>query len=588
MGLIYRGTHALVEDPVLKNRVDDFIIQATAPFLLVLLVLTLLCWLPRLRELGRLFAGVPRWAWYCLGALCVGGTSLRLFWAPHGPQVFFDEINFLEIARGLAKDGDFLLPLRPSDDRVLIPIPAAWSFLLSLVFLVTGARIQAAIAVALGMAIFSLVLLFAVGWMLFRRPAPALFLTFALAVLPIHLRMSGSMALENGSLCWLLLTWVGVLAWQEQRRPVWLYCAGTSAAWCVNWRMENPFAVLPVLLVTALLLDPQPLRLLREKHFYLVLTGLAVFSLPGLACYVQGTGQGYYLFYGSEADRLAQVALNVKNNLVYWIDGQIHPPELTALALIGAFGWRPWRKAAAWILWFAALQLFYSQVPSADFGLHHTLDSWRNALQPALGLLVLAAAGLEALRAWLAPRVSRPVLGGLLLLLLVPWLTHPLRYDGFVQSKHVWQHEFSLMREVGARLPTGARLMADGRPEHLRSTELHLAELSYATGRDCGLVVVSREAFARPGVGDPPGFLVDLDQGLASGRRAFLYYFGVKASPWDFHRRDWLAELLHMRLVAGSADPVSGFSFTLYEVDGLTRRGQNWLDQRQASRPGGP
>jgi len=586
MELIQRWTKVLADDPALKSGFDGFIIQATAPFLMVLLILTLLLWLPRFRQERRLLEGVPRWAWYCLGVLCVGAASLRLWWAPHGPQVFFDEINFLEIARGLARDGDFMLPLRPSDDRMLIPIPAAWSFLLSLVFLVTGAQIHAAVTVALGMSILSVALLFLVGWLLFRRPAPALFLACVLAVLPIHLRMSGSMALENGSLFFLLLTWVAVLAWQEQRRPVWLYCAGTAAAWCVNWRMENPFAVLPVLLVTALVLDPQPLRLLREKHFYLALLGIAVFSLPGLACYVQGTGQGYYLFYGSEADRQAQVALNMKNNLVYWVDGLIHPPELTLLAVVGALGWRPWRKPVAWVLWFLVLQFFYSRVPSADFGLHHTLDSWRNALQPALGLMVLAAAGLESVRGLLEPRVPRPVLAAILSLLLLPLFSQPLRYEAFVQSRHIWQQEYFLMREVGARLPSGARVLADGRPEHLRSTELHLAELSYATGRDCGLVAVSREAFARPGVGDPPLFLVELSQGLASGQRAFLYYYGIKDSPWDYHRRDWLMELLHLRLVAGSADPVSGCSFTLYEVDGLTRRGFNWLDQRQGSQAG--
>ncbi len=586
MQLIYRWTHALVADPVMKNRIDDFIIQATAPFLVALLVLTLLMWLPRLRELGRLLQGVPRWALYCLGALCLGGASLRLLWAPHGPQVFFDEINFLEIARGLAKDGDFLLPLRPTDDRVLIPIPTAWSFLLSLVFLVTGAQIEAATAVALGMAIGSLALAFLVGWLLFRRPAPALFLAFLLAVLPIHLRMSGSLALENGSFFFLLLTWTAMLAWQEQRRPVWLYCAGTAAAWCVNWRMENPFAVLPVLLLTSLVLDSQTFRLLREKHFYLALLGVTVFSLPGLACYVQGTGQGYYLFYGTEADRQAQVAMNVKNNLVYWVDGLIHPVELTVLALVGALGWRPWRKPLAWVLWFALLQLFYSQVPSADFGLHHTLDSWRNALQPALGLLVLAAGGLETLRGLLAPRVPRPVLAAVLLLALVPPLSFPLRYSDFVHSRHVWQQEYSLMREVGSRLPDGARVVADGRPEHLRSTELHLAELSYATGLDCGLVMVTREAFARPGVGAPPAFLLNADEWLDSGHRTFLYYYGIKGSPWDYRRRDWLYELLDMRLVAGSADPVSGCSFTLYEVDGLTRNGQHWLDQLKHPRPG--
>jgi len=578
MELIQRWTKVLADDPALKSGFDGFIIQATAPFLMVLLILTLLLWLPRFRQERRLLEGVPRWAWYCLGVLCVGAASLRLWWAPHGPQVFFDEINFLEIARGLARDGDFMLPLRPSDDRMLIPIPAAWSFLLSLVFLVTGAQIHAAVTVALGMSILSVALLFLVGWLLFRRPAPALFLACVLAVLPIHLRMSGSMALENGSLFFLLLTWVAVLAWQEQRRPVWLYCAGTAAAWCANWRMENPFVVLPLLVVCVLIMNPQGLRMLRERHLYLVLAGVFAFSLPGLLSYVLGTGQGFYLFYGAEAMRLEQVRMNQVNNLIYWVEGRIHPPEMTALALLGALAWRPRRAALAWTLWVVALQVFYSRIPSADFGLHHALDSWRNAMQPALGFMVLAAAGLEALREGLGRRLSGGWVAAALVVVTLVSCTWPLRYGGFVHSRHVWQEEFYFMQEVASRLPEGARLLAEGHRDHLRSLELHTAELGYASGRDWQRLEISDEAFDRPGAGEPPVFLDELASSKKAGRRTFLYYFGMRGSDWDHRRRIWLHDHLRMRVVAGISMPTSWVCLTLYELEGLSKQGQEWLN----------
>ena len=273
--------------------------------------------------------------------------------------------------------------------------------------------------------------------------------------------MSGSLVLETGSFFFLLATWVALLRYQADNHPVWLYCAGTAAAWCANWRMENPFVVLPLLAMCFLVLAPQGLRALREKHVYLVLMGVFLFSLPGLVSYILGTGQGFYLFYDSEAVRLEQVRMNQVNNLLYWFEGRIHPPEITALALLGALAWRPRRAALAWTLWVVVLQVFYSQIPSADFGLHHALDSWRNALQPALGFMVLAVAGLEVLREGLERRFS----GGWVAVVLGVALWFPalanhmrLRHSG------VWQGVLR-MQEVAARLP-GSPPAGGGHRDH--------------------------------------------------------------------------------------------------------------------------
>ncbi len=46
MELIQRWTKVLADDPALKSGFDGFIIQATAPFLMVLLILTPERWIP--------------------------------------------------------------------------------------------------------------------------------------------------------------------------------------------------------------------------------------------------------------------------------------------------------------------------------------------------------------------------------------------------------------------------------------------------------------------------------------------------------------------------------------------------------------
>lgn len=582
MDLLYRWTHAGIADPVLEAFGRSFLIHGTGPWLLVLLALTLAAWLPRLRDLARLGEGLSRSALLAFGMVFLGGALLRLWWAPHSPQVFFDEFNFLEAGRGLALDGHYLVP-RPHDEGRLVPIPPAWSFWLSLAFRVTGPTYGAVLFEALALAILSLPLAFLVGWLLFGRPVPAVALALFLAVLPVHLRMSGSAALETGSFFWLLLTWVAVLAWQRERRPAWLYAAGTAAAWMMNWRMENPFAILPVLGLAAILLDPQPLRTLRCRHLYLALAGAFALAAPGIVADLYGLGSDFYLFYGSEADRLEQVRQNVGNNLRYWFDGRIHPLEITVLAGLGVAWWRPFRRPLAWLSWTVLLHAFYTMTPSADFGLHHTLDSWRNALQPALGLMVLAAAGCEALHSWLSAPVPRRLLKPSLALLALAFLALPLRSGAFVHARHVWLQEFRLLQEATRRLPPGAHLLLDGKPEHLGDLDLRVATLGYATTREWKPVILARDAFRRPGAGEPPRLLQDVQNWNVAGERVFLYYFGRKGSAWDYYRRLWLQDHLRLRLVAGMANPLSECTFTLYEVDGLGAPGRRWLE-----RPAGP
>lgn len=569
MDLLYRATHALAADPVWQPRLEEFLIWWTWPWMLMLLAFTAVLWLPRLRDLGRLVGEVPLAGRWGLAAALLVGVALRLAWVPHAPQVFFDEFNFLESARGLAEARTYHAPQVLSDSRI-VPVPPAWSFVLSLAFQVDGPTLEAVVASALTLSLASLVLAFLVGWLLFERPVPAVALTLFLGVLPVHLRMSGSAALETGSGASLLLTWLALLLYRRDRRPVWLYCAALAAAWLMNWRMENPFAVFPATLAAWLLLDDRRRETLRSPHVYAAVALAYVLALPGLVADVYGMGRDFYLFYGDAATRAEGVRDNLLNNLLYWVDGRIHPVGLTLLAGVGLGTWRPLRLPLAWLLWTAALHVFYTLNPSADFGLHHTLDSWRNALQPALGVLVLAAAGCQGLHERLGRRPALVVAP----LLVAAALATPLAYGGFVHSQHLWMREFALLREAAARLPEGAHLLLDGRPEHLGLPELHAAVLGYATGRKWEIVPLDENQQVLMNM--------ELWRDIA-GERVFLYYFGKSRSDWDAARQRWLGENLRMRVVSGLAVPGPAYTFTLFEVDGLTPQGRRRLEGDRAA-----
>lgn len=574
MDLLHRATHALAADPAWQPRIEEFLVFFTWPWMLSLLTFTAVLWLPRLRDLGRVLGQTPRPARWAFAGVLLLGAALRVGWIPHAPQVYFDEFNFLETARALAESRVYHAPQVLSDSRI-VPVPPAWAFTLSLAFSAGGPTLEAVCSTSVALAMASLVLAFLVGRLLFERSLPAVILALFLAVLPVHLRMSGSAALETGSLASLLLTWVALLMYRRDRRPAWLYCAALAAAWLMNWRMENPFAVFPATLVAWLVLDDRRRETLRSPHLYMTVATAYLLALPGIVADVYGMGRDFYVFYGEAAQRAQFVRENVANNLLYWVDGRIHPLPLTLLAAAGLWTWRPLRLPLAWLGWTACLHVFYTLNPSADFGVHHTLDSWRNALQPALGVLVLAAAGCEGLRSRLSARPAAAVAP----LLLVGALATPSLYAGFVHAQHPWMREFAMLRAAAARMPQDAHLYLDGRHEHMRLPELRLAVAAYATGRKWSLMPQD----------DGRQALVDVELYREIQReRVFLYYFGQNRSDWDATRRRWLGEHLAMRVVSGLAVPGGAYTFTLYEVDGLTPQGRRRLEgDRTAFAEGG-
>lgn len=570
MDLLYRSTHALASDPTWQPRIEEFLVFFTWPWMLALLVFTLVLWLPRLPDLARLFADTPRRARWAFAGVLLVAAALRLGWIPHAPQVYFDEFNFLETARGLSESRVYHAPQVLSDSRI-VPVPPAWAFSLSLAFSAAGPTLEAVCSSAVALSLASVGLVFLVGRLLFERTLPSVLLALFLAVLPVHLRMSGSAALETGSCASLLLTWLALLMYRRDRRPAWLYCAALGAAWLMNWRMENPFAVFPATLVAWLALDERRGQTLRSPHLYLAVAAAYLLALPGLVADVYGMGRDFYVFYGDAAQRAQFVQENVTNNVVYWVDGRIHPWPLTLLAAVGLWTWRPLRLPLAWLGWTAALHVFYTLNPSADFGVHHTLDSWRNALQPALGVLVLAAAGCDGLRSRMPVAVAPLLVAGA--------LATPFVYAGFVHAQHPWMREFAMLRAASARLPQDARLFLDGRHEHMRLPELRLAVAGYATGREWSLMPQD----------DAQKALVDVELYRELRReRVFLYYFGQNRSDWDATRRRWLGDHLAMRVVSGLAVPGGAYTFTLYEVDGLTPLGRRRLEgDRTAFAEGG-
>lgn len=373
--------------------------------------------------------------WDSVSALLIIAAAmwLRFGAASFSPKVFYDELNFWGLARGFYEYGLYAIfcehPLSMSE----LPIPPGCSYALFWAFKCMGvslAALQVSASVTAGLSLFLL-------WRLGRALWPssrltALILLFCFACLPVHIRLSGCTALENGSFMCLMafllhLAWLGRLyvsdgcaeggggaepgaespsAGSENAADcvrkarmslcrALMYGTAVWAAWMSCWRMENLPVIIPLFMAAFFLSDTRRMRLFREPHFYGAALVFAILSIPGLLCDVYGMAAGYYLNYKPADELREDVINNYYGNLVYWVNNSMHPVVLSAGALLGICVSSGMRRFV-WLTAWTVLMGFYCEVPSADFSLTHTLDSWRNAVIPVFIVTLMFCEGLEA------------------------------------------------------------------------------------------------------------------------------------------------------------------------------------------------
>lgn len=564
------------DDTQLQGFCDYFLIYNTDIWLTCLAVLTIIILLAGLRVFLAPVMRMPRCHLLGILAITAASAAVHSAWIYHCPQVYFDEINFLEMGRCLCEKGKYIIERRIAGD-LLNPIPPACSYMLSRWFAIFGTSIKTVSASAITISSLSIGAAFVFAYMLFQKTAHAYFFSLSLFVLPVHLRMSSCSALENGTLFWLVLFMICLLGWADDRKNIWIYAAGCCAAWLASWRMENPVVILPLAFAAIWICRPKLGGLFREPAFYFTILLTLVLSMPGLVSDLCGISRGYYLFYNSEDKAAAQIAQNSVNNLLYWIEAKIQPLEFTILGILGFFI-RPRRIGIAWAVWFIVLNIFYGQIPSADFGLHHTVDSWRNALMPSIGLLIGCAAFMGSALEYFCRKSLRALAAAVMCAVII---SVPIRFSSFIKAQHIWQSEFLLLQSAGARMPAGSRLMLDGSPDCIMFEDLRSMAAGWAAGMPCQAVMIPDEAFIDPGRGFSPRILRDLEIYLGRNERVFLYYFGAGGSTWDIYRHSWYNMFFNMHVAASLASRTTRATMTIYEFDSLKPLAYKWLENEE-------
>ena len=565
---------ACARDRQLMEAMRLWLVHETVPALRILAVVSVVALILAVPAMLRHARRVPL-ATACIALVITNlALALRLWWVQPMPQVYFDEMLFLNTSQTMATDG--LHALSTFDGKPPGPLahacPGGWQFLVSLVYRGLGQHVNLAFVLAACLSAFTVLLLFLATWEMFGDGRVALCAAILLAVLPIHLRLAGSAALETSSMFFLVAALAAILAWIRGGERTLLLLGACCLGWLANIRMEGPVVLLPVLCLLLLPLVPSERARTWGNALTLLLAGVVVClaMAPSLLADFYGLANHTFVYYQSVEQTRLQVRSNMSGNLWFWVADRIHPLSLTVLALVGlAWCRREHRRLAfTWMAWFVIVVGFYTMNPSCDFSLRFTLDSWRNALHPSLAVVILAALGADALLRHTRGIRSTQVLAGLVVLVAMatPWF-----FKGFILDRHVWMENWAALTAMRPLVQPGERvLMADRSLPYGPSTLTEAYELVVTTGAMPRIVLLPEDYRGEAGQ-LLPQIMIDVEAWLRDQGRPLLLYHLHLGTESEAHQFSVLQSMLDLEPAAGTAMRRSRITYGMWRIKGVHR-----------------
>ncbi|MCE1247543.1 MAG: glycosyltransferase family 39 protein [Firmicutes bacterium] len=502
------------------------------------------------------------WFW----ALMVFNAALllRFFYIAHHPQIFYDEVTFIETAENYCKYGinaqNYIGPVR---NEFLI-CSTGWPFLISLIFKITGINIQGAFYLSAILSSLTTILVFFAVSMWLGDEKAGLWSSLIYAVYPVYLRIAGSSAMETPSVFFIFLTILAFGIYFRQQKTRLLYFSFFCLAYTLNIRQEAFMTLLPLFLLFFLLFNPNLKKELGRIHIYICLLFTAIFLIPPSTASIYGISTGFYYFYETTEMIQSHILHNIQYNLTYWLSNRIQPLSVLLLALFGfSAAWKFNKKFCGYFaFWFISLYVFYTINPSCDFSSLITLDSWRSVSHLIIPLVIFSGYGVSAIIQILG--VNYPKLKpAAILLLLISVFIIPLQFRDFIQHKTIYAQENLFIHHMSRQVPKESRIIVDGGIQS-NMWESFMSQFSYtsqAAGKhydiDPATPMTSRRMFR------------DLYKWKnLEHRPVFLYLTNVNLADIST-KYVWYFEHLEMKLAGGFGIRRNKKSFMIYEITGV-------------------
>lgn len=553
-------------NPQVSRSIEDILIHHYYGVLVLLLLLTTAAFIFSFRDIFEAMKKISLRSWFLIILIFNLALILRFFVLDHSPQVFFDEVTFIETAENYHTGGLNMQnhhgPLR---NKFLI-CTTGWPFLISLAFKVTGVKIQTAWYLSALLSSMTVLLVFLTGTLLFGNENAGLWSALIFSVYPVFLRLSTSAAMGTSSIFFIFLTLsVFILYFRQQKTPL-LYFSFCCLAWTVNMRQEAILTLLPLLLLFFMLFHPDFKSEFRKPHIYICFPLCIIFALPAALASFYGVSTGFYFFYETPAQMNANINYNLTYNLTYWLANRIQPLSVLLMAVFSFFFlMKEKRKVCLYFAgWFFFLWFFYTLNPSCDFSAIRTLDSWRNAFHLLVPLVLFAGVTPVIILEYFNTHFKK-LRNIAFVLLIIAIISIPVQFRKFIEYRTIYAQENIFIKNFTSKLPVNSKIIVDGKmTPGVRESYMSLFRYTSRIPGYHHYVDPFLPYSMRP-------LLRNLHRWRNVERRpVFLYLTNYNMGSVKSDYR-WYFDTFQLSMIAGFGSPDHGSSYAVYEITGIRK-----------------
>jgi 4-amino-4-deoxy-L-arabinose transferase-like glycosyltransferase len=366
VALIFAAIVYAVTSSYPRENIENLVIDLEPKFILPTFALIIILSVVNFKKIHRLFSAVSGRTWIFLLIIFLLGFVLRMYVAPHTHRVLFDEDIYLDMGKEILTEGKNCLcnygDASGCRECIIMKWPVGHPFVIAVAFFFFGISEAVGYNLVILLGSLTTVVVFLLGYLLFKRDRAALYAALLFALVPVHIMWSASTASEPTLVFFTALAVFFILAAFAVENWKMDLLAFAAFAYAVQIKSD---AVVMLLLfpVALLLLYKNRLKKLRDFKFLLSFVLFLALVTPYLI-------HTYYSFltesWGSEGQKFAveYAKKNIPENAWFWINGYKnieHPFLITAFAVVAAVYllFASKRIALFLIFWFGMFFVLY-------------------------------------------------------------------------------------------------------------------------------------------------------------------------------------------------------------------------------------
>ena len=295
------------------------------------------------RSIKEPFGKIGKKTWIILFVIIIFSFFVRFFWIPHEQVSMADGENWTELGIRVKEYGIHAQCDFDTDEECkvpsYIPYPPAYSTLLSFVFNFFETTEKTAFKFNALMGTLSVFIAFLFGYLYTKREYVALFSAFVFSLIPPLLKFSGGVSPASFSVFFLLLTFVFLKIFSENKSKRAFLLLLSSLLIVIYIRPENIFLA-PIFLLMFAFEDNIKRFLDREKVFFVLSFFVFSFSLiPSVMIVYFGSNiAGYEGWNPSILETAEYLLKHAPRNFYFLINPLVNSFVFSFFVIIGTIG----------------------------------------------------------------------------------------------------------------------------------------------------------------------------------------------------------------------------------------------------------